>query len=180
MKEDGTTECFGELYCLKSDNYGKWIEDIKYRISKLYCVMNGKKTSKVPNGINIIHKPDNNIDNDVQRLGLDIASFLVRSQITKRRSKISEEEVITYLTPVNIILDSIDRDYTTLINHKAVQNIITILNHPHFKGCNSIKEIQDMIPTVKDLNGRFKKKRDEEDTVQERSSVKPDIFKRFS
>ena len=36
-----------------------------------------------------------------------------------------------------------------------VESIITILNHPHFKGCHSIEDIQKKIASVNNLNERF-------------------------
>tara|TARA_B100001115_G_C15822572_1_gene409184 strand:+ start:547 stop:999 length:453 start_codon:yes stop_codon:yes gene_type:complete len=143
-------ECFGELYCLPL-NEGKWNQDIIQKMSILNCSFNNEITNELPNGINISY-----INHNSFKLGKEISSFIIRSYLIKYIGHINGNgEYYSYLAPVNIFLDSIDRSYSTLINQTAIENMKTILNHPHFSTCKSIDDIKELISTVKDLNLRF-------------------------
>ena len=143
-------ECFGELYCLPL-NEGKWNQDIIQKMSILNCSFNNEITHEIPNGINISY-----INHNSFKLGEEISSFIIRSYLIKYISHINVNgENYSYLAPVNIFLESIDRSYSTLINQNAIENMKTILNHPHFSTCKTIDDIKKEIQSVKDLNLRF-------------------------
>ena len=54
--------------------------------------------------------------------------------IKNKLKKCKDGAKITYLSPVNLVLDTVNMDYTSIVNKEVVESIITILNHPHFKG----------------------------------------------
>ena len=84
--------------------------------------------------------------------------MIIRSYITKVREKRGDVgEKFTYLTPINIFFEKLDYDFVSTINKEAIKSIETILTHPHFLGCNNIKDIEDKIDSMKDLNKRFNK-----------------------
>ena len=144
----------GELYCMP-DSSGEWIDKIKERIAKLYYSF-GEVTKELPNGINVFNIMNLNQPSD--KLGESIASFIVRSYIIKLiKKELDDGSKLTYTTPVNLFLDSFDKEFTVLINKEAIESIKTILNHTHFKGCSNRKEIEGKIPSVKGLNIRFNK-----------------------
>lgn len=152
----GGEECFGELYCLKNDFPGEWIISIIERINALQCIF-GVESQIKPNGINVVYKVKWGLE-ESDTLGKVISSFLVRSYITKIFRKFNPDgEECIYLIPINLVLSTLDRDYTILVNKECIQTIMTILNHPHFSGCTSVEEIEKRLPNVKDLNNRFTK-----------------------
>ena len=152
----GNEECFGKLYCLENVSQGKWISNIIERISSLHCIF-GIQSPRKHNGIKIGYKVKWGLE-DSEPLGKVIASFIVRSYITKRYRKVDPDggELI-YVIPINLVLSTIEREYTALINKHCIQSIISILNHPHFSGCTSIEEIEEGTRSVKDFNNRFTK-----------------------
>ena len=142
-------ETRGEIYTLPSSK-GIWLDNIIKRMSSLYCTFE-EKTDTLPNGINLSYK---NISGE--QIGPEISSFIMRSYIIKKVLTVNIDGKKTfYLSPVNIVIDSIDRSYTKLINKKAVDNIKIILNNHHFKQCKNVDDIKEWIHLVKDLNLRF-------------------------
>ena len=61
----------------------------------------------------------------------------------------------TYRAPVNLILNSINKEYVSIINNKCIEQIKTILNHPTFEGCKTLNDIKSRFMIVKHLNERF-------------------------
>ena len=125
-------------------------------LSILYCNF-GEITGDLPNGINIYSTPLMNMNIDEYKLGIDISKFLVNSYLTEYIYKYNVDgSQISYLSPINIVLDSIDREFITIINKECIENIKSIINHPNFMGCKNIEEIKKCILLVKELNNRFK------------------------
>ena len=159
-------ECsYGRLFHHEIDYKGKWIKDLIQRISQLHCMF-GEITSNNANGI-YIHNPAD-IFTLGQSLGEEIAKCMVSSYITKNVLKYGDtrDEYFTIKRTVNMVLFNVDREFVTLIDKKTIECIITILNHPHFTGCKTIDDIQNKIPSISNLNDRFKgvyESSDEED-----------------
>tara|TARA_A100001037_G_C15105843_1_gene616388 strand:- start:439 stop:885 length:447 start_codon:yes stop_codon:yes gene_type:complete len=145
-------ECFGKLYYL-NNFHGSWSLKIIKIINSLYCIF-GETTNSLPNGIDITDKSgDYNIKN---KFSIKISSFIVNSYITKRFVKYTQSGgKIKYLSPINIVLDTYDHNHSTTINENCIESIKTILNHPHFNNCKSIKEIERRLSSVESLNNRF-------------------------
>ena len=142
-------ECFGELYTLPSSQ-GEWLDNLIERMSRLKCSF-GEKTEVLPNGIDLSYTND-----DGEKIGKEISSFCTRSYLIRYIGAIkSDGAYYSYLAPINIVIHSIDRNYSNLINEEAVENMKSILNHPHFDKCKSVDDIQNWLPFVKDLNLRF-------------------------
>jgi len=139
-------DSYGKLYILDNNIKGKWIKNIINNISKLYY-STIEKSKDFPNGI----KTDIKYRGFKNRIGEELSKFLVNCYIIKRIKKSKPNgEVFTYLTPVNIILDT--------INNKSdcLKEIDIIFNHPHFKDCKDIDEIKGMVKKVQNLNNRKK------------------------
>ena len=156
-------ECFGELY-LHTDVYSHgtknikeedWLSNILKNINLLSCRFGGDE-QKYPNGISIRKERDYTTDENIYSIGEKIPLMIIRSYITKIREKRGDVgEKFTYLTPINIFFEKLDYEFVSTINKEAIKSIETILNHPHFMGCNNIKDIEDKIDSMKDLNKRF-------------------------
>ena len=145
-------EHYGELYCLPNYYNGEWNDNLIHEMSELKIIFE-EITDKLPNGINI---KINNEQSNTDLLGNVISSFLIRSYLIKYLAKYGTDGAsISYLSPVNIILDSIDGKYPNLVSEKTIQNIISILNHPHFENSYSIYDLQCKLLSVKNLNSRF-------------------------
>ncbi len=165
---------YGKLFHLPpvEDTCGKWNQQLINKLGSLYCYFEEKNKS-LPNGINIFNKKNGWMEEEegLQPLGEYISSFLVNSYLVKNITitcygdmSNSEDEdnggdddtgIITYLSPVNIVIDTIDRNYTSIINKEAISSIKTILNHPAFNKCTSLNDIKKVIPTIQNLNDRF-------------------------
>ncbi len=142
-------ECFGELYTLPSSQ-GEWLDNLIERMSSLKCSF-GEKTEVLPNGIDLSYTNDSG-----EYIGKEISSFCTRSYLIRYIGVIKPDGTYySYLAPVNIVIHSIDRNYSKLINKEAVESMKTILNHPHFDQCKSVGNIKEWIHLVKDLNLRF-------------------------
>ena len=148
----GRTLSYGNLFQYKYDYSGEWIQGLIQRISYLSCDF-GEETKDLLNGINVSLR-NNMVDNNL--LGKEISQFMVCSYMVQNIvKKCKDGAKITYLSPVNLVLDTINVQYTSIVNKEVIESIVTILNHPHFKGCCSIEDIQKKISSVDDLNGRF-------------------------
>tara|TARA_B100000686_G_C16722579_1_gene935843 strand:+ start:910 stop:1443 length:534 start_codon:yes stop_codon:yes gene_type:complete len=146
------TQSYGKLFH-HANEYAcsnKWMKGLIQRISSLSCEfdLESKDLSK---RINVSHRKG--ITDDKENLGKGVAQFLVCSYMIKNMIKVSYKsgELITYHPPVNLILDSVNVDYTSIVNKEVIESIQVILNHPHFEGCNSIEDIQKKIPSVEKL-----------------------------
>jgi len=140
-------DSYGKLYILDNNVEGKWIRNVIKNISNLYY-SSIEKSKDFPNGI----KTDIKYRGFKNRIGEELSKFLVNCYIIKRIKKSKPNgEVFTYLTPVNIILDT--------INNKSdcLKEIDIIYNHPHFKDCKDIDEIKEKIKEVENLNNRKEK-----------------------
>ena len=148
----GRTLSYGNLFYYQFDYSGEWIQGLIQRISSLSCEF-GEESKDLLNGINVSLRKsimDNNL------LGKEISQFMVCSYMVKNMvKKCKDGAKITYLSPVNLVLDTINAQYTSIVNKEVIESIITILNHPHFKGCCSIGDIQKKIASVGGLNERF-------------------------
>ena len=148
----GRTKSYGDIFHYKFDYSGEWIQGLIQRISYLSYEFEGPSNDLL-NGINISLR-ESVMDNNI--LGKEIAQFMVCSYIVKNKvKKCKDGAKISYLSPVNLVLDTVNVHYTSIVNKEVIESIITILNHPHFKGCCSIGDIQKKIASVDDLNGRF-------------------------
>ena len=139
-------DSYGKLYILDNNVEGKWIRNVIKNISNLYY-SSIEKSKDFPNGI----KTDIKYRGFKNRIGEELSKFLVNCYIIKRIKKSKPNgEVFTYLTPVNIILDT--------INNKSdcLKEIDIIFNPPHFKDCKDIDEIKGMVKKVQNLNNRKK------------------------
>ena len=151
------SECFGELYSLPSNCDGAWNKRLIRILSELHCSF-GERTQMTPNGIGVTRIRDTH--NSQNRIGSVIASFIISSYITRHRVKFNGDGgKFTYLSPVNIVLETIDREFISTINEECLEGIISVLNHPHFEGCTSVKEIEARISSIKNLNDRFNKRK---------------------
>ena len=137
------TNEYGKLYILNNYITGKWLNNVIQILTNLYCDFI-KKSDEYHNGIKI------NIDYEGNNISKNIAIFLVNCYIIKYEHIDKEDgEELIYLSPINIVLDRINRsDY-------CLNEINTILNHPHFEGCTNINDINDKILTIPNLNNRF-------------------------
>ena len=142
-------ECFGELYTLPSSQ-GEWLDNLIERMSILRCSFE-EKTENLPNGIDLSYT---NLFGE--QIGKEISSFSARSYLIRYLGVIKPDGTyFSYLAPVNIVIHSIDRNYTKLINKEAVESMKTILNHPHFDKCKNVGDIKEWTHLVKDLNLRL-------------------------
>ncbi len=147
-------ECFGKIYRLKNNINQGWNLKTKQLISSL-CLDFNEKTKELPNGINIVRRPKSKISD--KGIGMNIASFIMETYITEVIRMINDNgEQIVRLIPINIFLNSIDREYISTINKEAIESIKSIFNHPHFKDCDSKYEIEKKISDVPCFNERFK------------------------
>ena len=148
----GLTLSYGNLFQYQYDYSGEWIQGLIQRISYLSCDFE-EPSNNLLNGINVTLRKsmmDNNL------LGKEISQFMVCSYMVKNKvKKCKDGAKITYLSPVNLVLDTVNVQYTSIVNKEVIESIVTILNHPHFKGCCSIEDIQKKIASVDDLNERF-------------------------
>ncbi|MBG02271.1 MAG: hypothetical protein CL470_08380 [Acidimicrobiaceae bacterium] len=144
----------GELYHLKRIHNGEWLCKVINLMSFLYC-FSGQKTKERPNGFRV-SKVSKMMDNEKRYLfDKTLSQFLISTYIIKKVTIIKMDgESFTYLTPINLILDSLTKDYRSILNDKCIYHIDTILNHPYFKKCKNILDIKKRIPSVKDLNER--------------------------
>ena len=86
------------------------------------------------------------------KLGVNIANFLINAYIIRIQSVYKDDgESFTYLSPVNLVLDTLDKDFISLINKECIASIKSILNHPHFSECKNQKHISDACSSVKEL-----------------------------
>ena len=170
------TKSYGDLFHYQFDYSGEWIQGLIQRISYLSCDF-GEETKDLLNGINVSLR-NNMVDNNL--LGKEISQFMVCSYMVQNIvKKCKDGAKITYLSPVNLVLDTINVQYTSIVNKEVIESIITILNHPHFKGCCSIGDIQKKIPSVGDLNERFGEESEsseeeeyrEEEVIVERENI---------
>ena len=182
QKSDG----WGELFRNDINYDGKWIQGIIQEISAL-LIIHKKTTKHIPNGI---HIGSSNIryynmaggflseEAEPPKLGIEIDKFIVGSYITKRVLRYNPEpdEKFTTLNTINIVLNGINKN-SSLINKEVINNIITILNHPHFKGCNNVNDIQDKIQSVAYLNNRFKGVSDSSEEEEEKKELVMDFPK---
>ena len=146
------TKSYGDLFHYQFDYSGEWIQGLIQRISYLSCDFE-EPSNNLLNGINVSLR-NNMVDNNL--LGKEISQFMVCSYMVQNIvKKCKDGAKITYLSPVNLVLDTINVQYTSIVNKEVIESIVTILNHPHFKGCCSIEDIQKKISSVDDLNGRF-------------------------
>ena len=137
-------ESYGKIYKLNNNIKGKWIKNVINNISNLYIYFL-EETEEYPNGI----KADIKYRGFKNKIGKELSIFLVNCYIIKRMKKSNlNGEVFIYLTPVNVILDS--------INNKSdyLKEIDSIFNHPHFKGCNNIEKIINKTKDIENLNNR--------------------------
>ena len=147
------SECFGELYHLPCSYDGVWMKRLIRNMSELHCIF-GERTQMTPNGIEVTRIRDTH--NPENRIGSIIAYFIISSYITKHLVKFNADGGrFTYLSPVNIVLETIDPEFITNVNQECLESIITILNHPHFEECFSVKDIETQLPSVQNLNDRF-------------------------
>ena len=165
-------------------NYdGKWIKDIIQKISDLSFVLK-KSTKDNPNGIYVGSTKTRyykivggflSEEREPPKLGIDIARFVVSTYITKQILRYNPQSGEKFTTPstINIVLNEINNE--NIITNEVIHNIMTILNHPHFKGCNNIDDIQEKISLVPPLNNRFKgqscSSHDEEEEDEEKEQV---------
>ena len=165
----GRTLSYGNLFQYQFDYSGAWIQGLIQRISSLSCEFEGPSDG-LWNGINVSLRKsimDNNL------LGKEISQFMVCSYMVKNKvKKCKDGAKITYLSPVNLVLDTVNVQYTSIVNKEVIESIVTILNHPHFKGCHSIGDIQKKIASVDDLNGRF----GESESSEEEECEGDDLF----
>ena len=146
------TKSYGNLFHYEFDYSGEWIQGLIQRISYLSCDFE-EESKDLLNGINVSLRKSIMDDN---LLGKEISQFLVCSYMVKNIvKKCKDGAKITYLSPVNLVLDTVNVNYTSIVNKEVVESIITILNHPHFKGCCSIEGIQKKLSSVDNLNERF-------------------------
>ena len=153
-------ESSGELYTLPYLVIGKWLQERLNQISKLFCSF-GEKSESLPNGIDI-YKTHRGYKKNQQHVGINIALFLVSAYLVKNFIRIKGiDERISYIKPINIVLETLDSDSDsdniTKINQSCIESMKTILNHPHFENCREIEDIIQSFPSVKDLNHRFGK-----------------------
>ena len=169
----GRTKSYGNLFHYQFDYSGEWIQGLIQRISYLSCDFE-EESKDLLNGINVSLRKsmmDNNL------LGKEISQFMVCSYMVKNMvKKCKDGAKITYLSPVNLVLDTINVQYTSIVNKEVVESIVTILNHPHFKGCCSIGDIQKKIASVDGLNERFageseSSEEEEEEVIVERENI---------
>ena len=140
-------ESYGKIYKLDNNIKGKWIKNIINNISNLYINFI-EETKENPNGI----KADIKYRGFKNKIGKELSIFLVNCYIIKRIKKSNlNGEVFIYLTPVNLILDSINNKSNYL---KVIDNIF---NHPDFKNCKDINELKEKIKEVENLNNRKEK-----------------------
>ena len=146
---------YGKLFHHRADITGEWIQSLIQRISTLSCEFH-EESGNFMNGINVSLRKKSVVDTkDI--LGEEIAEFIVCSYVIKNKKKVCKdtEETMTFHPHVNIVLDTLNNDYVTIINKEAIESINTILNHPHFNGCDTIEEVQEAIQSVEELGGRF-------------------------
>ena len=137
-------DSYGKIYKLNNNIKGKWIKNVINNISNLYINFI-EETEEYPNGI----KADIKYRGFKNRIGEELSIFLVNCYIIKRIKKSNlNEEVFIYLTPVNVILNS--------INNKSnyLKEMESIFNHPHFKGSNNIEKIINKTKDIVNLNNR--------------------------
>ena len=146
---------YGKLFHHRADITGEWVQGLIQRISALSCEFHVESDNHI-NGINVSLRKKSVVDTD-DILGEEIAEFMVCSYVIKNKKKVCKdsEETMTFHPHVNIVLDTLNNDYVTIINKEAIESINTILNHPHFKGCNSLEDVQGAIQSVEELGGRF-------------------------
>ena len=142
------------LYHQIKENSGDWLDGVINRISHLQYSFEAP-SENLPNGINILNK--NAMVLKEEQLGKVIASFIVNSYIDVPIVKEEDGITIRFKSPVNIFLEELDHDFTSVINKEGIESIKTILNHPHFQDCHSIDDIESRIPTVDNLLDRFQK-----------------------
>ena len=162
---------YGPLFHHQIDYSGKWIQSIIQKISSLSCVFEGVSDS-LHNGINVKDT------SKLTQLGDVIAKFMVGSYITKNIIKSNDVtgERFTVSHVINIVLFSIDeKEECNIINKAVIESIVSILNHPHFQGCNCIDDIHRKLSSVEDLNKRYK----ESDSSSEEEEEEEEVEKGF-
>ena len=158
------------------DVSGKWITGLIEKISSLSCDF-GVTSTRLINGINVSIRKGI-LDDPKDHLGEEISKFIVCSYMEKNMVKyLKTGGNITYQPVVNLVLDTIDKDYTSIVNKDAVESIITILNHPHFSGCNSIEDIKDRLSTVEKLNNRMTDSNEDESVDEDEGEDEDVIYK---
>ena len=145
---------YGKLYHHRADITGEWMQGLIQRIGSLSCEF-FVESDNLMNGIKVSLHQKGTLNKDL--LGKEIAEFMVCSYVIKHRIKVCTETgaTMSFLPHVNIVLDTINNNYITIVNKEVIESINTILNHPHFEGCDSIEKIQHKIQSVEGLNGRF-------------------------
>tara|TARA_Y100001970_G_C14084382_1_gene776494 strand:- start:226 stop:975 length:750 start_codon:yes stop_codon:yes gene_type:complete len=151
---------YGKLYCLEEmvtwKKKGEWIKKVIKSLSTLYCNFT-KITNDLPNGIDIVSS--NCSSSTYPEIGIELSSFLVRSYIMKRYKRVSLDntETISYVSPVNLVLQSYDDN--DINNNRLIQAIKTILNHPDFSSSSSMEDLLRKTSFIKNFNKRYNKKK---------------------
>tara|TARA_Y100000590_G_C15122807_1_gene789360 strand:- start:20 stop:439 length:420 start_codon:yes stop_codon:yes gene_type:complete len=133
----------GKLYILHNNIKGEWIQNIIMLLSNLYCDFI-ERSEIYENGIKI------NMAYEGDIISNNMAIFFVNCYIMKEEEIYLDDGMITYFSPINIVLNEIN------VADNCLNEINTILNHPHFKGCTSINDINKKISSVPNLNDRYK------------------------
>jgi len=143
---------YGKLYVFNNNIEGEWIKKIIILLNKLYC--NFKESSEeYQNGIEI------NSESKGVLISKKMAIFLINCYLIKHKEYYDNNGIsFTYLLPVNIVLDEIN--FVNYLDEIYIYNYLngvnTILNHPHFKECKNVSDIDDKISSIPNLNDRFK------------------------
>jgi hypothetical protein len=143
---------YGKLYVFNNNIEGEWIKKIIILLNKLYC--NFKESSdEYQNGIEI------NSESKGVIISKKMAIFLINCYLIKYKEYYDNNGILfTYLLPVNIVLDEIN--FVNYLDEIYIYNYLngvnTILNHPHFKECKNVSDIDDKISIIPNLNDRFK------------------------
>ena len=79
-------------------------------------------------------------------LNKELLNILFRTQIQKKYEIIDEETGDYIIAPeyINLMME-----YCDSCNQKCLESINILLNHPVFKGCQNIKQINDCIKHIK-------------------------------
>lgn len=142
---------YGNIYILNNNIEGKWIKNILLLLNKLYCNFINL-SEDYQNGIKV------NNNNEGENISNKICIFLLNCYLMQYKEQFNEDGyIIGYYTPINIILDEINT-YKYLNNfciYNYLDGINTILNHPHFKECKTVLDIEYKINLIPNLNNRF-------------------------
>ena len=155
----------------------KWMRGLITRISVLSYNF-GIESENLPNGISVSLRKS---IMDTALLGKGIAQFMVCSYVAKNKIKICPNgATMTYNPIVNLVLDTVDVNYVSIVNPAVIESIVTILNHPHFKGCNNIEDIQEKIESVsllKEISLSSKDESEEDESEEDKHYIQLEIEK---